>query len=577
MADFDALKALDALPDALVATDANQRIVHATQKIEELLGWNPSELRGRRLPELIPPPHQEMTLGEPQIVRAARPDGSLLDVELTLSGDSAELLVATLREAPEGNVDSSRKLRAILKAISIGVLLVEGPEQRLTLINSAAHRIAGEPIRCRTYAEFVANYPLDRLDGRRFESSDRPLARTMSTGMPVRETLKYRRRDGLDMYLEVTTAPFPGGGAVTTFLDVTGRIGLEQELAQHAVQLRALIDHLPVGVAYFDKMAVCRAGNNPAKRFLGRPRREIQGATADELFAAAPALRDALHRCVSDHAPHTQARVAWPDASKPGTMRYLDWEFAPLSSDPAKPRGALALITDVTERTHAEAEKQIAMEAAENASRRKTQFLSAVSHDLRTPVNALSLQAELLSRILEIRDSSDDELQLLAGDIRAASNNLIELINDLLDLTRFESGVVDYHPSNFGLDAWIASTLAPLELTARTRDLEFSWDVDQPGRVIHGDRVKLGRVLTNLVGNAVKFTEAGYVGVSAFQDKDGGFRLEVRDTGSGIPPNQIDRIFDEFSQLSNPERDRTKGTGLGLAICRRLVEGVGVG
>ena len=575
MADFDPLKVLDTLPDALVATDAHQRIVYASQKIKDLLGWNPSELRGRKLLELIPPPLEEIDLGEPRVVRAARPDGSLVDVEMTLSGVRGEPLVATLREPSEGSADSSRRLRAILKAISIGVLLVEGPDERLTLINSAAHRIAGEPIRSQTYPEFVARYPLDRLDGRRFDLSDRPLARTMATGLPVRETLKHRRRDGQDMYLEVTTAPFPGGGAVTTFLDVTGRMGLEQELAQHAVQLRALIDHLPVGVAYFDKMAVCRAGNNPAKRFFGRPRREIQGATADELFAAAPALRDALHLCVSNHAPHTQRRVAWPDASKPGTMRYLDWEFAPLSPDPAKPRGALALITDVTEQTHSEAEKQTAMEAAESASRRKTQFLSAVSHDLRTPVNALSLQAELLSRILEIRDSDDDELQLLAGDIRAASNNLIELINDLLDLTRFDSGVVDYHPSDFLLDAWIASTLAPLELTARTRALEFSWDVDRPGRTIHGDRVKLGRVLTNLVGNAVKFTEAGEIGVSAFEDKDGRFRLEVRDTGSGIPPDQIERIFDEFSQLRNPERDRTKGTGLGLAICRRLVEGVG--
>lgn len=574
MADFDALSTLDSLPDAVVATDGTQHIVYANPGVERLLGWKPEELRGRLLAALFPPPHQDMPLGQPLIVRAKRPNGAVLPVELTLTGDAEVRLVATLREPPDA---SARKLRAILETISVGVLLAEGPEGRLTISNPEAERIAGEPIRADSYADFVAKFPLERLDGRALDLKDRPLSRTMDQGKPVREMLKFQRRDGREFVLEVTTAPFsnPDGGAVTTFLDVTERIQLQQDLADRANQLTALIDHLPVGVAYFDKMAVCRVGNNPAKRFLGRRSSEINGATADELFAAAPVLRDALHRCVRDNTPHIQERVAWPDAQKPGSIRYLDWQFQPLNADSAKPRGALALIIDVTERARAEAEKQQAMEAAEGASRRKTQFLSAVSHDLRTPVNALSLQAELLGRIVEMRADPDDDLQLLAGDIRAASNNLIELINDLLDLTRLDSGGFDYKPTDFSLDAWLAATLAPLELTARTKALEFAWNVDRPGRIIHGDRVKLGRVLTNLVGNAVKFTEDGEVTISVFADRDGCLRIEVCDTGPGIPADQIEHIFDEFSQLRNPERDRTKGTGLGLAICRRLVEGVG--
>src|SRR5262249_32746745 len=153
--------------------------------------------------------------------------------------------------------------------------------------------------------------------------------------------------------------------------------------------------------------------------------------------------------------------------------------------------------------------------------------------------------------------------------------NLIELINDLLDLTRFDSGHVEHHPSIFSLDDWLTATLAPLEVMARSKGLEFAWSVDRPGRYLNADRVKLGRILVNLAGNAVKFTESGSVEVSARATPDDWLALSVHDTGHGIPDDQRDRIFDEFAQLRNPERDRTKGTGLGLAICRRLVEGVG--
>ena len=357
MAIIDAWRLLDALPDAAVAADASQRIVLANRGVTRLLGWSPQDLAGRQLSELIPPPHQMMELDVPIRVMAARPDGTLRAVDLTLSGDAADLLVATLRKptTPPESANTARQLRAILETISVGVLLAEGPLGRLTVTNTAAERIAGEPVFAESYEEFVAKFPLKQLDGRPMDLSDRPLARTLEAGEPVSDVLKFHRRDGREIILEVTTAPFPGpsGGAVTTFQDVTSRYDLEQDLADRAAQLSALIDHLPVGVAYFDKMAVCRAGNTPARRFLNRTRAEIVGATADELFAAAPELREALHRCVRDHVSHVRSRVEWPDASRPGAVRYLEWQFEPLNPDPAKPRGALALITDVTEQTPA--------------------------------------------------------------------------------------------------------------------------------------------------------------------------------------------------------------------------------
>jgi PAS domain S-box-containing protein len=472
--------------------------------------------------------------------------------------------------------EQRQRLQTVLDMLPVGVALVEGPEGRLTMINPAARAIWGEIEEGCPTGDFDRLFPLSTMEGQPIAAEDRPLALALRRGERSRQLVRFRRGDGAEFVLDVSTAPFPGprGGAVSTYRDVTTQLRMESERAERGAQFKALLDHLPVGVAYFDVVGVCRACNGPAHRILGRSRSEITGATADELFAQAEELRDGLLRCVRDQVPHARERVPWPDPAGGPEPRFLDWRFEPLPSDPAKPRGALALIVDVTDRTHFEAQLQRAAAAAEQASRNKTQFLSAVSHDLRTPVNALSLQAELLARVVEGRDDAEGELGQLAGDIRQAASNLIELINDLLDLTRFDSGGIEHHPTTFALDPWLEATLAPLEAMARDKGLAFSWRVDRPGRTLRADRVKLGRVLVNLAGNAVKFTERGEVEV-AVGAIDGWLALAVRDTGPGIPEDQQERIFDEFAQLRNPERDRTKGTGLGLAICRRLVEAVG--
>jgi PAS domain S-box-containing protein len=485
--------------------------------------------------------------------------------------------VETLRREQAARVeaeDQKRKLQTILDSIPVGVLLSEGPEGVLTVANPSARQILGTAVDRLTLAEFFDGFRVTRLDGRPVPAVERPLWKALHDETRVRDTLRVHRDDDGEVILDMTCVPFPSptGGAVSTFADVTERYRLEAELAERATQFKALLDHLPVGVAYFDRQGTCRASNGPARRILGRSRREVNGRTADELFASRPELRDALLRCVRDRTPHAADGVPWAD----DTTRYLDWRFEPLPGpQPDGSRGALALIVDVTDQALARFALQRTAEAAEGASRRKTQFLSAVSHDLRTPVNALSLQAELLARLIEIREEPDEELTQLATDIRSVSANLIELINDLLDLARFDSGMVDFQPTDFGLDEFLEKSLAPLESAARAKGLDFTWRVDLTGRIVRGDKVKLGRVLVNLVSNAVKFTEAGSVDVTARAAPDGGLMLVVRDTGPGIPEDQLERIFDEFAQLRNPERDRTKGTGLGLAICRRLVEGIG--
>jgi signal transduction histidine kinase/ActR/RegA family two-component response regulator len=211
---------------------------------------------------------------------------------------------------------------------------------------------------------------------------------------------------------------------------------------------------------------------------------------------------------------------------------------------------------------------------AEETSRQKTRFLAAVSHDVRNPANAINLMAELIQR------SGDDprltaEIPRLAESLRANTRLLVELVSDVLDLSRFDSGKIDLEISAFDPVELVQAEVRQYESLAANAGLSLVVEANFPrGLRLCTDRMKLARVVGNLVNNAIKFTEVGSVRTSLRQLDDGSLELSISDTGVGIAPEHLERIFDEFYQIQNPERDRNKGTGLGLAICKRLVDAI---
>lgn len=212
---------------------------------------------------------------------------------------------------------------------------------------------------------------------------------------------------------------------------------------------------------------------------------------------------------------------------------------------------------------------------AEENSLRKTRFLAAVSHDVRTPANAISLSAELLKMAGE-RPELVEELPQMVDMLRTNAKMLVELVSDVLDLSRFDSGKIDLDMTDFNLEEVIRAEVAQYQSLAQAGGLTLRGENQMPGPVwVRSDRMKLARVLGNLIGNALKFTEVGTVSVQCVQTPDEMIEIRVADTGVGISPEHLEHIFDEFYQIKNPERDRSKGTGLGLAICKRLVDALG--
>jgi signal transduction histidine kinase/ActR/RegA family two-component response regulator len=213
-------------------------------------------------------------------------------------------------------------------------------------------------------------------------------------------------------------------------------------------------------------------------------------------------------------------------------------------------------------------------EEAEEASQRKTRFLAAVSHDVRTPANAISLTAEVIKKAGEDPKWAH-EIPELADTLRSNAKLLVELVSDVLDLARFDSGKVEVDPSEFCLQDMVAKEITQYQALANSAGLALEGSSNSDAIWLRTDRMKLARVLGNLIGNSIKFTDRGRIDVRCLRTDVGGVEVEVQDTGVGIQAAQLEHIFDEFYQIKNPERDRSKGTGLGLAICKRLVDAIG--
>jgi signal transduction histidine kinase len=249
----------------------------------------------------------------------------------------------------------------------------------------------------------------------------------------------------------------------------------------------------------------------------------------------------------------------------------------PVRDAAGKPAGAVAAFVDITPQKELQRELDTRRREAEEASVRKTRFLAAVSHDIRTPANAITLLAELIRRTAN-NPAMAAEVPELAKEIHSSALSLVELLGDVLDLARYDSGRLEMQETEFSLAELLAEEHRRFAPLARERGLALHVTPADPPIRLRADRIKLSRVIGNLVGNAIKFTPAGEVRIEATREGDDGAAtpvIRVRDTGIGIPLESQDNIFDEFVQLHNRERDRTKGTGLGLTICKRLVDAMG--
>jgi len=344
-----------------------------------------------------------------------------------------------------------------------------------------------------------------------------------------------------------------------------------RELHESVARFRALATQSPVGIVQIDATGQYVYANERWGEMAGRTPEQ---ALADGwLEAVHPDDRERVRR-------EWQATVAAGSGSEQ-EYRYLQqdggvvWVSArtvPLIDQNGTVSGHIGTVADVTPFKRAEEELRSAKLAAEAANCAKSEFLANMSHEIRTPMNGILGMTDL---VLET-DLTREQRESL-GLVKSSAEALLGIINDILDFSKIEAGKLDLDPTPLFLRDLIGDALKALAYHAHEKGLELACDLppDVPELVV-ADPVRLRQVLTNLVGNAIKFTERGEVVVSAAllasQDDRYRLRFAVSDTGIGIPDDKLTAIFNPFTQADGSTTRRFGGTGLGLTISARLVE-----
>lgn len=241
---------------------------------------------------------------------------------------------------------------------------------------------------------------------------------------------------------------------------------------------------------------------------------------------------------------------------------YFTWRYA------LRARGLNVIYTELG-RT---AKLELDLEASRADSKRKSFFLNSVSHDLRTPLNGIVLQAAVAEMSLQQNDYAT--LKETIEQMKVSARVAADLLNSFLELGRLDWEVEKTTLSDFELADVVGEVVQRLTPEADRKNITLRNDLLPPSLTVRTDKLKLARILDNLVHNAVKFTETGHVAVSA-EARGQDLIVAVTDTGPGIPPEHVRQLFDEFYQVKNDERSYTKGFGLGLAIARKLADHLG--
>ncbi|MBC2836265.1 hybrid sensor histidine kinase/response regulator [Paragemmobacter straminiformis] len=467
-----------------------------------------------------------------------------------LKGQNARYM-GDLDRAHTAAVMAERRMRDALDAMRDGFALFDAGG-RLELANPAWCAAFGTdlPVGTPYEALLAALVPLlavpDAADWPR-----RMLARIEADPIPP-EVLSFRSGRHLRLEDRLTR----DGDRVSLMIDITDEM-----------RLRAGVEALPDGFAIFDRedrLLLC----NERYRALYPAAAEAITTGASYADILDHALRAGQFADVDEPGAWMQARLA----ARNEEVVLSGGQRIRVAHHPTPDGGRVGLHADVTAEHEARAALDAARVAAEAASRTKSAFLANMSHEIRTPMNGVVGMAELLCDT-----GLSEEQRLFAETIRSSGEALLVIINDILDYSKIEAGRLVLHPETFDLERLIHEVVMLLQPKARAQgiDLVVDFDVFLPTRFV-GDPGRLRQILTNLVGNAVKFTAEGHVlvRVVGFEAETGGMQLHVtvEDTGIGIPPDQLEHIFGEFSQVEDASNRRFEGTGLGLAITRRLVE-----
>jgi len=617
-----------AASDAVVITDADRRIVVVNPAAGRLFGREAADMIGREMTGLLVPARDRarvrnatrefLRTGDPgefadrQHVRMLRADGTERTAELTplpVTVDGATYFCGFLRDVTEleqtnaALTASEARLQLLSQLAPVGIARTD-LAGRCVFVNERWSALAGRPP-----ADLLGHSWLTQVHADDVGQLREQWARAQSAGAELRADCRLQPRDGPPVWVHAAVAALPGRpdppGFMVALTNISARKQAEQDRDRLLAAERAAVAHLTdqterlnsliaaaiPGVLLLDEANTIVQANQSLCDLLG-----IADPPGTLIGAPGERLRPALDRTVAEPAgvidrmiQHTTfrqratgLRVACADGR---TLEYDSW---PVRVD-GQYRGGFLLLWDMTEQAAAQAEQErklqaglASRQAAEQAQRQlaeqnyelreldemKTRFVAMVSHELGSPLAAIVSYADL---IREVEPGLSAESSRFLEVIGRSADRVIQMVNDLQLLSKIEAGAMPLNLAEVDVPAIIAEAVQAAVPAAEQRGVVLEGGC-AAGPAVRADRLRLLQVLDNLIGNAVKFTgRGGEVTVSAGLAGPE-WRIDVSDTGMGVPAAEQDRVFDRFFRASNATATDRPGSGLGLSIVKEIAE-----
>ena len=585
------LDAVANMSEAIVVYDSDDRLVLCNKRFKDFYHYRDEDVRpGAHFDDLIRldlengviadqigAPHFKRRIGQRDkhsgSLEIRLTDGRWLQIRdrKTSTGGTVSIQadITELKAAEEAISEAEGRLSDAIENMSEGIVVYDALD-RLVLSN-------------RQFREFYGYSDEDAAPGVTFDELGRIDIERDTVVLDgqaddyLNDRFGYRRtmRRAIDVHLtsgrwlQIRDRQTAFGGTVSIQTDITKRKLAEAALAESQELLKTVIDETPAVINVKDTEGRFALSNPAQAAFYGLGPDELVGKTIDDIADASYAM-DTRQRDLQV-LQTGRPLPGFEDTSRDSKGNWVTWYTTkvPMFDADKKARGVLTISHDITLRKEAEIAMRQAKEQAESANQAKSRFLANMSHELRTPLNAILGYTELISDGIygEVPDRVNEVVERVSKNGR----NLLGLINDVLDLSKIEAGQLNLSLDDYDMADVIDAVVTSVGSLAAEKGLEFEHRIPVDLPVGHGDSHRLSQVLTNLIGNAIKFTDEGSVTVTA--DRDGeNFAVRVIDTGPGISKANQTVIFEEFQQTEESNTQMQGGTGLGLTISKRIID-----
>ncbi len=592
---------IDSAEDAIICNDQHGRITLWNRAAEGLLGYTAAEAIGRDISLLFPPEGQHEEAAA--LVRLENGEGSTVSNRVLLAKNlhriTVSIAVSPIHDTKGRCIGASHVCRAIdasryvtdlplylgsIVTSSDDVIISKDLDGIVTSWNPAAERVFGYA------AEEMIGQSIRRIVPADKQAEEDDVLARIRAGIVVDHFETQRQaKDGRLLDIALTVSPIRDvSGRLVGASKIARDITEQKRAAAAALHLSALVQSSDDAIVSKDLNGIVRSWNPAAERLFGFRADEIIGKSIttiiphDRLAEEDYVLGRIRNGLSVDHFETIRQ-------TKDGRMVEISLTVSPIRDHTGQIVGASKIARDIREHKRLLHERQIAA-ANEEAARRemletqnrriqegarlKSEFVANMSHELRTPLNSIVGFAELIA---DARFGPlPSRYQEFARVMHASAEHLLQLINDILDLAKVESGKIDFQAETVDVRQIVADATAIVSGLAAKNGIVLTTETDPRLPAVELDPIRLKQVLYNFLSNAIKFTNAGgRVIIRARPEGGAHFRIEVEDTGIGIKTEDQHRLFVEFQQLDSSTAKRFPGSGLGLALTKRLVEAQG--